>query len=653
MTRLDVEARQTAINDEFKDYAADRKGLIEKIAAKVEDVGPTRAANTEERIANAIHATVAEGVFLEGTNGADDKAPINFLELGMRASRAVCHIVDGNRASLGTGFLVAPGLLLTNNHVIPTAADAEGAMAEFQLELDADENPVRPRRFLLEPSKLFATSPRGGLDFTFVAVAPVGLGGEALDAQGWLPMDERPNKILEGQPIVIIQHPNGQMKAICLFNSVLVLRDKEPDHPFIVYTTDTASGTSGSPCFNRFWQVVGLHHASIMSGEEHNGKPVILNRGIRISSIFNALKNGPMDGLLEGDAAHVAAIDQRLRDPLNRRNGRPFATDKAPAVAAVAASRTVITEEGSKGTVIRRKAPAHFDERRGFDPMFLTEKPGTDFDSEHPLFVPLPVLPIWLAEDVARLTGSQTDYELKYQLFSIAMSASRSLAIYTACNVDGSRMYKLDRDDRDPEDFLEPNVRPEAAADVWFFDPRISETYQLGPELYDSTDFDYGHLVRRLDPVWGPDDRTPRIANDDTFCMTNCSPQEVRFHRKRKAGEDSSNWSALENVILDEVNLKNRRAVILTGPVLDPRDVTILGVRIPTGFWKIVAYDDEGALKAHGFMLWQTSEVADLDEKFEGTAIDLGEARKPVRIRDISRLTSLDFGPLFGADVRG
>ncbi|MBY5706983.1 hypothetical protein HFO38_30510 [Rhizobium leguminosarum] len=655
MTRADVEARQQELNQELDRYQRQRKPLIDEIKAKVEEVGPLRAASESDRIANARHSTVAEGVFLEGTNNADDKAPINFLALGQRAARAICHIVDANRTSLGTGFLVAPGLLITNNHVIPDADSAEGAIAEFEFELDGDENPVRPRRFLLEPRRLFATSPRGKLDFTFVSVAAVSTNGDPLEAQGWLPLDDRPNKILEGQPVVVIQHPNGQMKALCLFDSVLVLRDHDPDLPYILYTTDTDNGSSGSPAFNRFWQVIGLHHASVDTGDMHEGKPVVINRGIRISSIFSALKDGPADGTLHGSKPHVETIYNVLMDPRTRRNGRPFATG-ASATAVVSntapVSGVAVVTEGSRtrGTVIRRKPINHFDNRSGFNPMFLTDRPEDDPVPEHPLYVPLPKLPDWLEEDAARLVGRGNDYELKYQHFSIAMSASRSLAIFTACNVDGARMYRLAREDRDPDDFLDSSISPEAAADIWFYDPRLSENNQLGPELYDATSFDYGHLVRRLDPVWGFDDSTPRIANDDTFCMTNCSPQETRFHRTRRS--DDGNWSALEDVILNEANLKDRKFVILTGPVLDPRDTTILGVKVPTGFWKIAAYANGGDLKAHGFMLWQEEEVADLDERFEGT-IDLSMAKRPVKIREIARLTGLDFGPLFHADVRG
>lgn len=644
MAKQRVEQRRKELREQLNGYMNKRKPQIEEKRKAVAENGALRAATAEEREGHARHATVAEGVFLERTVGPDDKAPVNFLEIGTRAARAVCRVVDSSSSALGTGFLIAPGLIITNNHVLADETEAEDALAEFQFELDGDEKPLRPARFRLQPNRLFATSPKDKFDFTIVAVSLVGEGNESLEAFGWLPLDERPNKILDGQPVVVIQHPNGNMKAVCLFDSVCVFRDNAPDSPFLLYTTDTEPGSSGSPAFNRFWQVIALHHASAPTGKIKAGEPEIMNRGIRVSSIFKALAAGPVPGVLKGSAAHIRAIHDLLMHPRIQRNGRPFApTTPAP--------EDITTEAAKKkpsGTVIRRKHPAHFDNRAGFDPMFLTATPGAAPKPSDPLFLPLPKLPEWMLGDVARLRGSNK-YELKYQHFSIIMSASRSLALLTACNVDGASMFKLGRTDRDPDHPLDLDVEPEAAADVWFYDPRLDERQQLGPEVYDRTSFDYGHLVRRLDPVWGSDKRTPRIANDDTFCMTNCSPQETRFHRTRKDGD--GNWSALEDVILNEANLKDQKFVILTGPVLDPRDPTILGVKIPTAFWKIAAYAEDGKLKAHGFLLWQEEEVAELDEKFEGL-IDLSRAKRPVRIREIARLTGLDFGPLFTADVR-
>ena len=67
--------------------------------------------------------------------------------------------------------------------------------------------------------------------------------------------------------------------------------------------------------------------------------------------------------------------------------------------------------------------------------------------------------------------------------------------------------------------------------DKWFFDPRIDRAEQVGDELYASNPFDRGHLVRRLDPAWGRTLRVAKVANDDTFHFTNCTPQHAQVQR--------------------------------------------------------------------------------------------------------------------------
>ena len=56
-------------------------------------------------------------------------------------------------------------------------------------------------------------------------------------------------------------------------------------------------------------------------------------------------------------------------------------------------------------------------------------------------------------------------------------------------------------------------------------DPRISNDFQAGgEEFYSSNPLDRGHLVRRADAAWGKTESEARLANDDTFHFTNCSP---------------------------------------------------------------------------------------------------------------------------------
>jgi endonuclease G len=162
----------------------------------------------------------------------------------------------------------------------------------------------------------------------------------------------------------------------------------------------------------------------------------------------------------------------------------------------------------------------------------------------------------------------------------------------------------------------------------------------MGPEIYDKTDFDFGHMVRREDPVWG-DLRTARQANDDTFHMTNCATQHHNLNTKT--------WLALENGVLQTAKTKKIKVSVFTGPVLSTQDPEILGVKVPTGFWKIAAWVENGKLKARGFMQWQKQLVGEIANKFEAMPLDQVEEYH-VPISDIARDTALDFGPLLAAD---
>lgn len=582
--------------------AADRYALrAEARAAKarqVQERGILEAAGLPAAVRRAVHMTRTEGRTLEGILGSNETDHINFLERGLRAARSVCRLLLG-RMPVGTGFLVAPGLLLTNNHVIPDAEAAADFIAEFDYELDSDDRPRAPQRFRLDPVQAFRTST--DLDYTLVAIQP----SNALTSFGWLPLDPRTDKILEGEPVVVVQHPQGREKQLCLFHSELVDRDG----PYIYYTTDTEIGSSGSPAFNRNWQVFGLHHA--LAATERTAKGAVhANEGIRVSAMVADLQ------------AQAPELAERVLAQVVQATGRPT----APLVSVPAVSSEGELER--RGTVLRSHPIAHYAGRTGYDPAFL---------GAGKLAVPLPVLADTLADDVTRMADGE--FVLPYMHFSAVMSQSRRLAVFTACNIEGATHRSLGRGDRNP---LKPGVELEASADKWLLDPRIPRDAQLGPELYDATKFDFGHVTRRQDPIWGsPADA--RIANDDTFHMTNCAPQHSDLNQKT--------WLTLENAVLDSaITEPKRRVTVITGPVLDPRDPEVLGVQVPTAFWKVVAWTEGGQLRARAFLQWQTRLIKQVQRELEGTAsLDAAE-RWHVPLRDVVRLTGLDFGPLLAAD---
>jgi endonuclease G, mitochondrial len=615
--------------------------------------GPLAAASRAEALARVAHLTIAEGRNLEATSGNYDIDQINFLSRGLKAARPVCRITNAG-TSWGTGFLIAPGLLITNHHVLPDLDSAAACNAEFNCESDADDQPQPRQTYRLEPTRVFITSPENKLDFSIVAIADPHGTSRAL---GWLPLDPRENKIVQGEPAVSIQHPNQEDKKICLFDSELVDKLSAPSEPYLHYTTDTDKGSSGSPVFNRNWQVIALHHGSFTSHHTDTttgiARKITVNEGIRISRLLLALKTG--QDIQAASPEMVTEIAQLLLAPETLGNSRPQgpALGERPGHALNAMADTGARRAGerltpeSSATRIKTPALSHYSGRKGYRPNFL----GTG-----DLSVPLPQLSPALQDDAAPLLRSRASSELKYSHYSVVMCASRRLAYFSACNLDGhtnpesfnrKRRLQLEtsRDERDLE----------RAADQWYYDPRMARDYQPTPELYDDalTRFDFGHITRRMDVVWGPSEEDMLLGSDDSFHMTNCSPQVSSYNQH-------GDWGSLEDAIARFARGTTRRPPtprkvnIFSGPVFHPADTEILGVQVPASFWKVVSFEENGQLCALAFLTTQEALVQAEARKLESVRELVKKAFDSEwlsTVQAISRMTSLDFGPLLEADL--
>jgi len=254
--------------------------------------------------------------------------------------------------------------------------------------------------------------------------------------------------------------------------------------------------------------------------------------------------------------------------------------------------------------------------------------------------VSLPALPEALAKDVTLLSDGSS--ELRYMHYSVVMSASRKLAWFSAANIDGATSVSLSRTDRDPDHPETSDIAEPLAADVWWFDGRIPATEQVGATIYDGTDFDFGHLTRRLDPVWG-DPVSTRVANDDTFHMTNCTPQAHTLN--------TGTWEQLEDAVLAAARDHKLKFVVITGPVLAPADPVIRDVQIPLSFWKVIGYLEGAALTALAFLQSQADLVTKIGQGAHLAELDKAE-QWHVPISDIVQLTGLNFGSLEAADIK-
>ena len=157
-----------------------------------------------------------------------------------------------------------------------------------------------------------------------------------------------------------------------------------------------------------------------------------------------------------------------------------------------------------------------------------------------------------------------------------------------------------------------------AATDNWQLDPRLAAELQAGPPVYAHNDLDRGHLVMRASSTWGDTEEEARQAEADTFYFTNAAPQAAMFNQGREL------WLGLEEYLQEHAATFDRKLAVFAGPVLDPDDPPYRGIQIPLRFWKVVAFVQDGALAATGYILDQTPLVDDLDAALAEAAAAAG-----------------------------
>lgn len=621
---------------------------------------------------------------LERVLAGNELQSVNYLERGAIAARSIARIQirrpDGIRYGWGTGFLIAPQVLITNNHVIPDSQWAANSEAQFEYEIDINDEPTGPTIFQLDPQKLFYTSKE--LDFTVVSVTPhTDDKQRTLSDFGWLPLLDIPGKLFEGEWLTIIQHPSGERKQLCVRENQLLKRTDN----VLWYSTDTLGGSSGSPVYNNDWFVVALHHSGVP--EKRNGRiqtvdgqnfdprtmdesriKWLANEGIRASRITQTLKQVlPTHPLLQPlfsatpESARIGSkligktqlkqAQPTLTLPLKERNSIVMSQDNlqtisiplqitlqisAPdgtTVGAVEAPGTValrenavLLEERSQRSTSPGDRPASFDapfdsnydNRKGYDPDFL--------DAEHR--ISLPKLSPALLRDVTFLINPKDgkdskEYVLKYQNYSVVMHRKRRFAIYSAANVSFAGRFMMRR-----------------PRDMWRLDPRIPAEAQVGEFYYARNKFDRGHLTRREDLEFGDNPKTALASAGDTMHFTNCTPQQARFNQGKEL------WQGIERHLLEKAVVADHfNAQVITGPIFDDSDPEYKQVQYPLQYWKVVAaLNESGKLFASAYLASQ----ADVIAQFGIEAIPelpFGPFKTfQVKISEIERLTGLSFG---------
>jgi hypothetical protein len=246
------------------------------------------------------------------------------------ARREVCvcriELATNNGMAYGTGFLVGADLVLTNHHVMAPAiagkdqqvtpdgltADPKKVIVRFDYKALDDKTPVNPGvEVALADDWLVDSSPHSvadtqakpkkdtptadELDYALIRLAespgsePIPLGKDTdKDAKprGWVELSETEWPFADHPTLYILQHPQGEPMALAMdLESKMEMNGNKTR---VIHQTGTKPGSSGSPCFNQFWELVALHHAGDPAYPDLH--PDAFNEAVPISQIVARLK---------------------------------------------------------------------------------------------------------------------------------------------------------------------------------------------------------------------------------------------------------------------------------------------------------------------------------------------------------------------------
>ncbi len=640
-----------------------------------------------EKIGNAAPLTAPEQFALEAIIIPDKRPAIDVLAGGAfnveqpiwahlnqgaakasisAASRSVGRIELPNHPSIpygGTGFVVGPDLLMTNRHVAELFAQGQGrgivfragetAGIDFERRSDGGSLFLDVKEVVLihpywDMALLRVRELPDGIVPLKLAASPDSLSTREVVTIGYPAFDPRNNAQVQQEVF------NGRFDVKRLMPGFITGRGDIDSFGKTVsaglHDSSTLGGASGSAVFDYVRGVVaGLHFGGIYLKSNFAVPAFELGRDQRLIDaglVFDGptvAADGPwIPFWREAEAEAPVAVTP----PSGSRGtgltippGAQQATITVPVTITVslggAANFAASATHGSSlpaggiawpgpavlggGEVAPVEGVADdYSDRRGYDPEFLGRP------------VPLPFV-TRAADDILDFAGGGGAREkiLRYEHFSVQMSRSRRMCLWSAVNIDGGQSRKAKRVG-------------------WRLDPRIAKTAQIINECYGNPPkFSRGHMTRREDPVWG-DVATAERGNADSMCVTNTTPQMQAFN--------SPIWLALEDYALEHARSDAMRISVFTGPIFADDDPTMHGVRIPRRFWKVIAFihDVSGKLSATGY---QMSQEASLPAGV--TEFVFGEFQSPqlaiatqVSLRSIEADAGVSFGDLAEHDPK-
>jgi V8-like Glu-specific endopeptidase len=226
-----------------------------------------------------------EAMVLRSANFADIEL---WLEQIRRCSQAVCRIEFPVDVARGSAFLLAPNIVISNYHVMEDILNDPSFKNDLVLRFDykTDRNGKKQHSGIEHhiagtKNGILTSSSANRLDYILLRIDNLGN-----SQQMRLALKPQKHGFTYGQPLCIIQHPDGNPQKIAIGSISQVPANRSR----IFYTTNTLNGSSGSPCVDCNGTVVALHQG----GNDRDS-----NKGIPFSAILEDLQRKNLLSLLD------------------------------------------------------------------------------------------------------------------------------------------------------------------------------------------------------------------------------------------------------------------------------------------------------------------------------------------------------------------